>query len=515
MHGTLRILLLCLVLVVATLFPQTASSADFSAIWDGGSGNWSDPLHWNTDPNYPNNGGGFTYDATINAGSVTLDRNITIQRLYLNNGTLSGAFELALNEGITWTAGRIGSSATVKLMPGSTSSIHFGSLDGTLNNHGIMNLSGTVGDPASVVLSDTGIINNSAKATWNFQGSINPFVGMFTPPSAGQVNNAGNMIVSPVNTPEGINYLRTSFNNTGTVTLTNMANLFVDRGSASGAFDLGAQTTLNLGSYTLASGAIISGAGTVKFGAVTVTGDTTISANLVNQAISVQSGATLRLDGAYTGNPGAGISVQSGATLRLNGTYSDPFGTSVQLNGGTIISVHPITSTHGGFLGSGTINADINLVNGFIIPGASAGKLTINGSLSMQNSSPNPAFRMEIGGLKQGLQYDYLAVNGVLVLDGRLQLFMLNGFQFQLDPGQTFTLMTSTGLSGAFDNIANGTRLTTDDNLASFIVNYGPDSPYGINNVVLSDPQVVPEPASVVLFAGGAFALGLFRVCRR
>ena len=35
---------------------------------------------------------------------------------------------------------------------------------------------------------------------------------------------------------------------------------------------------------------------------------------------------------------------------------------------------------------------------------------------------------MEIGGLTQGTQYDYLAISGLVGLDGTLELHMLNGF---------------------------------------------------------------------------------------
>ena len=122
---------------------------------------------------------------------------------------------------------------------------------------------------------------------------------------------------------------------------------------------------------------------------------------------------------------------------------------------------------------------------------------------------------MEIGGITQGAQYDYLGVSGEVSFDGILELHMINGFELKLDPKQTFTLLTSTDLTGAFDNIANGARLTTGDGLASFRVNYGVGSPYGANNLVLSDPRAVPEPASLVLFAGGASVLGIFRFRRR
>ena len=69
---------------------------------------------------------------------------------------------------------------------------------------------------------------------------------------------------------------------------------------------------------------------------------------------------------------------------------------------------------------------------------------------------------------------------------------MINGFESQLTPSQTFVLLTSqTALTGTFNNVANGARLTTADGLASFQVNYGPGSSYGANNLVLSDPQLV------------------------
>lgn len=480
-----------LALVLATLLPQTVSSADFSAIWDGGNGNWDDPLHWSTNPNYPNNAGGMTYDATINNGNVRLDRNITIQRLFFNNGTLSGPFELTLNEGITWTSSRI-DFATINLAAGSTSTIDNDTLTGTINN------SGTVQNTV-LVLNTTGTINNLAGATWTMGWGINPFNGMFTPSVAGVLNNAGNLVVARSSSSEPPNYLRTTFNNTGNVTLTGLTNLFVDRGSATGAFDLGAATTLTFFTYTLASGATITGTGTATVnnngGSLTIAGDATISASLVNRGtLLVESGATLTLKGTFTN---AGIT---------------------RLDGGAITSMRTL-NFEGGLRGSGIINADV--ITRAMFPGASAnisgsaGKLAINGSLSFLTDFPYPDTVMEIGGLTPGKQYDYIDVNGALSLAGYLDLLMLNDFELQLAPDQTFTLFTSNSLSGGFYNVANGGRLTTDDHKASFQVNYGPGSPFGANNVVLSDPRVVPEPASLVLFTAGAVLFGLVRFRKR
>jgi hypothetical protein len=200
----------------------------------------------------------------------------------------------------------------------------------------------------------------------------------------------------------------------------------------------------------------------------------------------------------------------------LQGSFEQSSGNvlylTTQLNGGTITAAQTLDFQAGSLTGAGTINGDV-ISNATISPGASAGLLSINGSVSLLNGSK---LVMEIGGLTQETQYDYLAVGGMVTLDGTLELHMLNGFHLQLDPSQTFTLLTSKDvLSGVFDNVANGARLTTADGLASFQVNYGVGSPYGANNLVLSDPHAVPEPASLVLFATGVALIGWARFRRR
>jgi hypothetical protein len=67
-------------------------------------------------------------------------------------------------------------------------------------------------------------------------------------------------------------------------------------------------------------------------------------------------------------------------------------------------------------------------------------------------------------------------------------------------------LTSSSALSGVFSNIASGSRLATSDGGASFIVNYGAGSPYGADNLVLSDPiGAVPEPSAIALICLGGF----------
>jgi hypothetical protein len=258
---TPRILPFALVLLLTALTPLCRSSAaDFSAIWDGGNGNWDDPLHWNTNPNFLNNSKAGTYDATISSGNVTIDRNITVQRLFLTNfeTTLSDAYELTLNEGLSWNYGAtVGYSTTINLATGSASRV-VGELNGTLNSSGTMDL---------VALSFSGTFNNLVGATVNLIGpGVNAYNGMLTHPAAGVFNNAGNLIVSRSSSPvSSKTYLWTAFNNTGTVSVVDMADLWIDRGTSTGSFNLAAQTNMSFTGviYTLAHGATISGVGTV------------------------------------------------------------------------------------------------------------------------------------------------------------------------------------------------------------------------------------------------------------
>ncbi len=161
--------------------------------------------------------------------------------------------------------------------------------------------------------------------------------------------------------------------------------------------------------------------------------------------------------------------------------------------------------------GAGVINGNV-LVGGEgnVFPD---GKLTINGFLS---EGPNTFTGFHIGGLNQGTDYDFLEVNGDVGIGGLLFLTMSNGFELQLSANQIFTILTSNGvITGTFDNVANGTRLETTDGLASFQVNYGSGSLFDPDDLVLSDPKIVPEPGSVVLLAMGGGLIGVIRFRRR
>ena len=66
----------------------------------------------------------------------------------------------------------------------------------------------------------------------------------------------------------------------------------------------------------------------------------------------------------------------------------------------------------------------------------------------------------------------------------------MNGFL--PNAGDMFSILSATGgITGTFDTVANGQRLTTSDGLGSFVVNYGAGSTFNPNQVILSAFQPI------------------------
>jgi T5SS/PEP-CTERM-associated repeat protein len=137
-----------------------------------------------------------------------------------------------------------------------------------------------------------------------------------------------------------------------------------------------------------------------------------------------------------------------------------------------------------GTLHVGTYNGDLTVPNGGVLaPGNSAGRTEILGDYA---SLPGATLEMEIGGPTQSTQYDFLTVDGNMALDGNLQLTLTSGFV--PTAAQLFFIGGAGGtISGEFDNVASGQRLTTSDGLGSFVVRYGPENPLHPNLIILSE----------------------------
>lgn len=122
---------------------------------------------------------------------------------------------------------------------------------------------------------------------------------------------------------------------------------------------------------------------------------------------------------------------------------------SVVVNNGHVIgdSVFSSGSTLGG---GGRFTGDVWNLSGVVAPGNSIGVITIDGD-----------YRQDVGGLLVlefgGGQHDALDVSGQAYLDGALQLRLVD-----YQAGGTYSVLTSSGLEGAFSSVASPAVLTTE-----------------------------------------------------
>lgn len=96
--------------------------------------------------------------------------------------------------------------------------------------------------------------------------------------------------------------------------------------------------------------------------------------------------------------------------------------------------------------GTGTFSGPVTL-SGTLAPGNSPGTLSFD-DLTLTNTS---ILEIEIAGYTQGTEHDYLDVSGEAVLDGMLNISLMDSF----DPnyGDQFTIAGWSSYSGEFDAI--------------------------------------------------------------
>jgi hypothetical protein len=100
--------------------------------------------------------------------------------------------------------------------------------------------------------------------------------------------------------------------------------------------------------------------------------------------------------------------------------------------------------------------------------------------------------------------------NGVVTLSGLLEVNFIDGFATNVLSSDIFTVLAaSSPIGGAFSNVLNGQRLTTEDDEGSFLVSYRG------YYLMLSDYQPIPEPSTLFLCAFGSGCLVLTQQRRR
>jgi hypothetical protein len=296
--------------------------------------------------------------------------------------------------------------------------------------------------------------------------------------------------------------------NQGTVIADGPQALTIDLGGA-GTFNntAGLVQVANGGTFSLASGTLSGGtvqglgtgstlAGAGLYKDVGLAGTLRVAGGSMAVAGTISNSGRLTVAGSNAGY--AYLVLAADTTLAGGGSTlltSSPSGYYGQVLGGnhtlTIASGHTLAGT--GFVGNG----DITVVNqGTLAPGEGIGKLSVIGQLDFTDGG---RLAIDVGGLTQGTQYDWLAVSGSTVLDGTVALD-LSGYSAQV--GDSFTFLTYSGTySGSFDAVtAVGYALSID---------------YAAHGVTATVTAItpVPEPAGWALMLGGL--LGLAGAARR
>lgn len=170
------------------------------------------------------------------------------------------------------------------------------------------------------------------------------------------------------------------------------------------------------------------------------------------------SGGTIEYASANVGS--GGVFNQTNGISRFN-TFLDKEGGlaiagTYNLSGGALESNRMVLNSDGIFNFTGgslaVNNFTGNLVNkgGTLAPGKSPGTTTVDGDYTQLSSG---IFEVEINGLVQGSEHDWLNITGNATLGGTLDvdLFNLGSGSFTLGEGNVFDILSAESITGEFD----------------------------------------------------------------
>ncbi len=470
------------------------------------------------------NGVGIYRLSGVGNPTLTIAGTVSMAHLDISSGTLNGGGAVSASGGLAWSGGTMSGAGSTTA--GSISSIS-GSGTKTLSSRALVYQgagtqvtwtgTGNIQSDGSITVQNGAVFNIQNNQTMG-DGNNNTVSGTLVVGDGGTLRKSAGTGTSTIGGALGFggDTVIASVGSTGTVEVQSGTLAFANAPTNHSG------STLTGGNWNVSNGATLAfNAGsniTTNAANVTLDGAGSTFAKLTSALNNNQGSLTLKNDrdlttaGAYA-NSGT-TRVEGGSTVLTVGAgggaaYTQSIGETV-LVGGALIDASVFNLNGGDLKGTGTIASSV-ITSGSttIAPGQSPGMLTIDGDLTL---SAGNTLAMEIGGLGQGTDYDYIDVAGTLTLAGLLDLDLINGFESSITNGNLFTLVTSASdILGAFSNVASGDRLSTSDLLGSFAVYYGAGSPYGGSSLVIGDYSSVPEPSRTMLLIAGLMAMVMQR----
>jgi len=169
--------------------------------------------------------------------------------------------------------------------------------------------------------------------------------------------------------------------------------------------------------------------------------------------IELNGNSNLNIDGGGFDNSGL-LKINSSASITNGGTFTNNLTVQVDGTFGNGDFFYPgIFINNLTLKGTGTFRHEdgtfTNNTTGIIAPGASPGRLTVEGDVSLGSGT----YHCEINGTGQGTTYDWLAINGRATIGGSSKLNIVFGYNPTV--GATFNILTASPVSGTFSFPAN------------------------------------------------------------
>jgi hypothetical protein len=400
-------------------------------------------------------------------GTLTfaVDFTIEVAKFAFANGTVIGDASVTFANTLNWSGGIMYATGAINFANTATVNIigsaQLGSLAQTTPPQMVNNAGNVVMSGAGVLTLVLTVFNNQAAATFDFQnnGGINEANGAST------FNNAGTVKKSAGN---GTAQIVPTLVNTGSI-LAQSNKLGLTKGSSSGIFNAGLGAELDLGVFTINSGASLAGLGTIGFngfGTLTFAADTTISVaffifanGTMNGAGNVTFNNTLNWSGGTMNGIGT-INFASTATVNILGNVVEAQTVNnaglVAMRGNFQLALNNGAVFNNEASGTFDLQADGGMTGGGASAFNNVGTLKKSGGTGNSSLGPFPVNNSGSIAAQSGT----LTLSGGGASGGVLSSFSAgNGATLAFSSG-TFTMNVGAALSGGGTIAINGATVT-------------------------------------------------------